>query len=109
MADVRARWAELVDRINTARVEYYEQDRPTLSDAEYDVLFRELQELETAHPELVSGDSPTQTVGGEQAGMFAPVEHLERMLSLDNAFSVDELQVWLTRVVKDLGQLPPLL
>ena len=109
MADVRARWAELVDRINTARVEYYEQDRPTLSDAEYDVLFRELQELETAHPELVSGDSPTQTVGGEQAGMFAPVEHLERMLSLDNAFSVDELQLWLTRVVKDLGQLPPLL
>ena len=109
MADVRARWAEMVDRINTARVEYYEQDRPTLSDAEYDVLFRELQELETAHPELVSGDSPTQTVGGEQAGMFAPVEHLERMLSLDNAFSVDELQVWLTRVVKDLGQLPPLL
>ncbi|MFN8125927.1 MAG: NAD-dependent DNA ligase LigA [Candidatus Nanopelagicales bacterium] len=109
MADARARWAELVDRINTARQEYYGADHPTLSDAEYDTLFRELQEIEDAHPELVTGDSPTQTVGGEHAGMFTPVTHLERMLSLDNAFSVEELQAWLARVVKDLGELPPLL
>jgi DNA ligase (NAD+) len=100
---------ELVDLINTARQQYYGQDHPTLSDADYDVLFQELQALEAQHPELVSGDSPTQTVGGERAGMFAPVIHLERMLSLDNAFSEAELQAWVSRVVKDLGEFPPLL
>ena len=109
MGDIRQRWTELVDRINTARQQYYGADHPTLSDAEYDELFRELVALESEHPELVSGESPTQTVGGERAGMFAPVEHLERMLSLDNAFSVEELQAWLGRVRKDLGDLPALL
>ncbi len=103
------RWTELVDLINTARQQYYGEDHPTLSDAEYDTLFRELQALEAEFPELAGGESPTQTVGGERAGMFAPVEHLERMLSLDNAFSVDELQAWLGRVRKDLGFLPALL
>lgn len=107
--DHRQRWIELVDLINTARQQYYGADHPTLSDAEYDTLFRELQDLEAAHPELAGGDSPTQTVGGERAGMFAPVEHLERMLSLDNAFSSAELEAWLGRVRKDLGHLPPLL
>ncbi len=109
MTDPRQRWTELVDRVNTARQQYYGADHPTLSDAEYDALFRELTVLEQDHPELVSGESPTQTVGGERAGMFAPVEHLERLLSLDNAFSLDELQGWLLRVRKDLGGTPPLL
>lgn len=107
--DPQHRWTELVDLINTARQQYYGQDHPTLADADYDALFQELVALETQHPELVSGDSPTQTVGGERAGMFAPVTHLERMLSLDNAFSQDELQAWVTRVIKDLGEFPPLL
>ena len=66
-AEVRARWQELVDAIDAARVAYYGHDAPTISDAEYDVLFAELTALEAEHPTLVTGDSPTQTVGGERA------------------------------------------
>ena len=105
----RDRWAELVDQINTAREQYYGEDHPVLSDAEYDVLFAELVALEAEHPELVAGDSPTQTVGGERSAMFTPVTHLERMLSLDNAFSTEELQAWLDRMTNQLGELPELL
>ena len=107
--DPARRWAELVDVINAARQQYYGEDHPTLADADYDAFYRELLDIEQQHPELVTGDSPSQTVGGERAGMFAPVTHLERMLSLDNAFSNEELQAWLTRVVTDLGEFPPLL
>jgi DNA ligase (NAD+) len=105
----RLRWAELVDAVNAARTAYYQQDAPTLSDAEYDALYAELVDLETAHPELVSGESPTQTVGGQRSEMFEPVEHLQRMYSLDNAFSEDELAAWLDRVAAGLGRLPDLL
>ncbi len=104
-----ARWRELVERIERARREYYELDAPTLSDAEYDVLYRQLQDLEAAHPELASQDSPTTTVGGHAAAGFAPVEHLERMFSLDNAFSEAEMDAWFDRISRDLGGLPPLL
>ena len=62
----RTRWAELVDAVNAARTAYYQQDAPTLSDAEYDALYAELLALEQEHPELVSGESPTQTVGGQR-------------------------------------------
>jgi len=103
------RWRELVDLIERARRQYYELDAPTLSDAEYDALYRELQGLEEANPELASQDSPTTTVGGHPAAGFAPVEHLERMLSLDNAFSADEMAAWFERLLRDLGSLPPLL
>jgi DNA ligase (NAD+) len=105
----RARWAELVDAVNAARTEYYQQDAPTLSDAEYDALYAELVALEATHPELVSGESPTQTVGGQRSEMFEPVEHLQRMYSLDNAFSDDELSAWLDRVESGLGRVPDLL
>ncbi len=105
----RSRWAELVDSVNAARMEYYQADAPRLSDAEYDVLFAELVALEQRHPELVSGESPTQTVGGQRSEMFEPVEHLQRLYSLDNAFSVEELQSWLERVESGLGQVPDLL
>ena len=81
------RWRELVDVIDDARRRYYVHDAATLSDAEYDEYYRELEALEAAYPELVSADSPTQSVGGERSDMFEPVEHLQRMLSLDNAFS----------------------
>jgi len=108
-ADVAARWRELVEQIEGARTRYYVDDAPTLSDAEYDVLFRELEALEAAHPELVSQDSPTQSVGGEASGMFTPVEHLQRMLSLDNAFSLEELDTWAGRIEKDLGSVPSML
>jgi DNA ligase (NAD+) len=108
-AAARARWAELVDAVNTARAEYYQADAARLSDVEYDRLFAELLDLERAHPELVSGESPTQTVGGQRSEMFEPVEHLQRLYSLDNAFSVDELQAWLDRVTSGLGRVPHLL
>lgn len=107
--EARARWTELVDAIGDARARYYQEDRPTISDEEYDALFRELVELEAAHPELASGESPTQSVGGERSEMFEPVEHLERMLSLDNAFSVEEVRAWADRLVRELGEVPGLL
>jgi len=108
-ADARSRWVELVDAINQARSLYYQQDAPTLSDDEYDALFRELVALEQAWPELQSGESPTQTVGGARAEMFDPVRHLQRMYSLDNAFDEGELRAWLERVEKGLGEVPDLL
>jgi len=108
-ADPAARWRELVEQIDEARRRYYVDDAATLSDAEYDELFRELEALEAAHPELVSADSPTQSVGGEASAMFAPVEHLQRLLSLDNAFSADELAAWAARLERDLGSVPELL
>ncbi len=100
---VRTRYAELVARINDAQHRYYVDDAPTLSDAAYDELMHELEALESAHPELVSQDSPTQRVGaGEWAG-FAAVDHAERMLSLDNAFNDDQLAAWAARVERDAG------
>ncbi len=107
--EARDRWAELVDQVSTARQQYYGEDHPVLTDADYDRLFAELQGLEAEYPLLVTGDSPTQTVGGEQSSMFTPVRHLERMLSLANAFSKEELQSWLDRMMNQLGNLPPLL
>jgi DNA ligase (NAD+) len=108
-AEPAARWRELVELIDDARRRYYVDDAATLSDAEYDVLFRELEALEAANPELVSADSPTQSVGGEASGMFTPVEHLQRLLSLDNAFSAEELEAWAARVERDLGSVPEML
>ena len=108
-AAARARWDELVDEIEAARDRYYQQDAPTLSDVEYDALYRELVDLETRHPELAGADSPTQTVGGARSEMFEPVEHLQRLLSLDNAFSLEEVDAWAGRVERELGQVPPLL
>ena len=108
-AKARARWTELVDAINAARERYYDKDAPTISDEEYDALFRELVDLEAKHPELVSGESPTQSVGGARSEMFEPVEHLERMYSLDNAFSIEEVQAWADRIDKAIGRVPPLL
>jgi len=105
----RTRWSELVDAINDARDRYYQHDAPTISDEEYDALYRELVALEAEHPELASGESPTQTVGGSRADMFEPVEHLMRMYSLDNAFSLEEVQAWAARVDKGAGESPALL
>ena len=105
----RERWQVLVDIVETARTAYYEHDAPTIEDAEYDAVFAELVELEQAWPQLQTQDSPTLSVGGRRSEMFAPVEHLERMYSLDNAFSIDDLRAWLDRVVKGLGHVPELL
>jgi DNA ligase (NAD+) len=107
--EARSRWLHLVDTINDARERYYQRDAPSISDEEYDAVYRELVELENEHPELASGESPTQTVGGSRAEMFEPVEHLVRMYSLDNAFSIDEVQAWADRVDRGAGEQPALL
>jgi DNA ligase (NAD+) len=91
------RVAELVDAINQHRAAYYQSNTSLISDADYDKLMRELEQLESKYPELITGDSPTQTVGGEASQTFAPVEHLERMMSLDNVFSSEELDAWLEK------------
>ena len=109
VAEVVERWRSLVQQVEQARREYYELDAPVLSDAEYDALFRQLQQLEGEHPELLTGGSPTESVGGRAAAGFEPVEHLERLLSLDNAFSEGELAAWFDRLEQDLGSLPALL
>lgn len=105
----RGRWRELVDQIEEARTRYYQLDAPTIADDEYDTLFAELQQLESDYPELITADSPTQTVGGSRDLMFEPVEHLARMMSLDNAFGVEEFTTWAQRIERDLGHFPPLL
>lgn len=105
----KQRWEELVDAVNIARTNYYLRDAPTLSDAEYDALFDELTALEQQHPELVTGDSPTQTVGGSRSEMFDPVTHLERMYSLDNAFDTEQVQAWTHRVERDTEGFPEML
>jgi len=94
---VRERVSELVDLINKHRAAYYQSNTSLISDADYDKLMRELEQLEAKYPELITGDSPTQTVGGEASSTFAPVEHLERMMSLDNVFSTEELNAWLEK------------
>ena len=92
------RIAYLVDEINRHRRAYYQENTLLISDAEYDKLMKELELLEAKHPELITGDSPTQSVGGSANETFAPVEHLERMWSLDNAFDDEELTAWANRV-----------
>jgi DNA ligase (NAD+) len=101
-----ARHAELAEVIDLANRLYYQEDAPELSDAEYDTQFRELVALETAHPELITSDSPTQRVGGAISTTFDEVRHRRPMLSLGNAFSHDELRAFDTRVRRGLG-LPP--
>ena len=98
----RHRWTELADEVRAHQFAYYVRDSPTVSDAEYDELLRRLTALEDAHPELRTPDSPTQTVGGTFSTDFTAVDHVERMLSLDNAFSVEDVATWAERVRRDL-------
>ncbi|HEY3574931.1 MAG TPA: NAD-dependent DNA ligase LigA [Arthrobacter sp.] len=94
---VRDEYENLADLVRKYRFAYYQEDEPLVSDAEFDTLFRRLEELEALHPELVSNDSPTQEVGGEVSAAFAAVEHLQRMYSLEDVFSIDELQAWIAK------------
>ncbi len=98
-----ARVAELREVLTRANRLYHEQDAPEMPDAEYDRLFRELVELEAAHPELVTPDSPTQRVGAPAAGSLGDVEHRVPMLSLSNAFDDEELRAFDARVRRGLG------
>ena len=94
------RYRALTDLIQQARTAYYDRDQPTISDAEYDVYYRELEDLEGQFPILISQDSPTQSVGGMPTEAFAPVAHREQMLSLDDVFSVQEVDQWLAKAQK---------
>ncbi len=97
LAAAKARVAELVDTINHHRRAYYEGNTVLIADSEYDRLLQELEALEREHPELITGDSPTQTVGGSANQTFSPVTHLDRMWSLDNVFSDEEMLAWLEK------------
>ncbi|MGX7824802.1 NAD-dependent DNA ligase LigA [Actinokineospora sp. 24-640] len=100
-ADARDRHAVLSEELRDHQFRYYVRDAPTISDGEFDALLRELQELEERHPILVTPDSPTQRVGGTFSTEFVAHDHLERMLSLDNAFDLDGLGAWVDRVRKE--------
>ncbi|MFZ1382319.1 MAG: NAD-dependent DNA ligase LigA, partial [Scrofimicrobium sp.] len=99
LAAAKRRWNELVELIEAARDAYYVSDEPTISDAEYDVAFRELQDLEAEFPELATPDSPTLTVGGTASEAFTPVHHQVQMTSLEDVFSPEEVRTWWHRTV----------
>ncbi|MEP6760824.1 MAG: NAD-dependent DNA ligase LigA [Sporichthyaceae bacterium] len=97
------RHAELAEKIDRHRFDYFVRDAPTVSDGDYDAMMRELEQIEERHRELRTPDSPTQTVGGTFSTEFRAVDHIEKMMSLDNAFSSAELEAWADRVERDSG------
>src|SRR5918992_380655 len=103
-AELAARAATLREQLDTAAYEYYVLDRPSISDAEYDRMLRELRDLEAAYAFLRTPDSPTQRVGAEPATQLAKHTHLVPMLSLGNAFNDDELTAWEERMVRLVGE-----
>jgi len=103
LAEAKPRVEELREQLNHHSYRYHVLDDPEVSDVEYDELMRDLRALEDEFPELIVPDSPTQRVGGPPADLFAPVQHRARMLSLDNAFSREELEAWGVRVERIVG------
>lgn len=97
----RQRIAELTEEIRDHIFRYYVLDNPTVTDAHFDKLMRELEEIEKEHPELRADDSPTLGIGGGLATTFQQIDHLEKMMSLDNVFDETELNSWFDRVEKD--------
>ena len=107
---IRIRWMRPVEEVERLRLElerhtrlYYVENAPEISDYEFDQMLRRLAELEAAHPELADPNSPTRRVGGEPIGQFAPVVHDPPMLSIENAYSLEELAEWDARVRRGLG------
>jgi len=101
--DERSRWQQLAEQVRGHQFRYYVRDAPIISDGEFDTLFQQLLALEEAHPDLRTPDSPTQLVGGGFATDFTAVDHLERMLSLDNVFDAEEMRTWISRVEAETG------
>ncbi len=104
--EAAARAIELRALLQRAAHAYYVLDAPLMEDPVYDRLYRELVELESIHPELVTPDSPSQRVGGAPAEGFTSVEHRIGLLSLDNAFNTEELERWYRRLLRELDRLP---
>jgi DNA ligase (NAD+) len=102
-AEARDQHATLATVIDEHQYRYYVLDTPSVGDAEYDRLMRELEALEERYPGLRTPDSPTQRVGGTYSTLFTPVAHAERMLSLDNAFTDEELTSWAERIEREVG------
>src|SRR4051795_1579890 len=102
----REEHARIAQELDEHAYRYYVLDSPTVSDDEYDRLMRRLQQLEDEFAELRTPSSPTQRVGGTYSTLFTAVDHLERMLSLDNVFSTDELAAWAQRAERDAGTVP---
>ncbi|MET7689864.1 NAD-dependent DNA ligase LigA [Streptomyces sp. NPDC005483] len=102
-SEAREKHAQLAEQIEEHRFRYYVNDAPVISDADFDKLLRSLEALEEEYPELRTPDSPTQKVAGAYETEFTSVQHRSRMLSLDNAFSDEELAAWAERVAKDVG------
>ncbi|WP_028774328.1 NAD-dependent DNA ligase LigA [Shewanella waksmanii] len=103
MQEIIKRISQLTEEINTHNYRYYVDDAPSIPDAEYDRLLRELQGLEQQHPELILADSPTQRVGGVALDKFEQINHLKPMLSLDNVFDQTEFDAFHKRIVDKVG------
>lgn len=101
--NARHRMTELINEIRDHQFKYYVLDQPTVTDAQFDSLLKELQKLEDKNPELREADSPTQHVGGGFSTQFEQRDHIEKMMSLDNVFDLDELSTWFDRVEKDIS------
>jgi DNA ligase (NAD+) len=100
--EIETRVKELRELVRYHRERYYQDDAPEISDADFDELYRELERLEGEFPELVTPDSPTQQVGAAPATTFAEVEHVLPMLSLDNAFNLEDLLAWGKRIERQI-------
>ena len=103
--DIRAEYEDLVEQVRKHRFAYYQEDAPIISDAEFDELYRRLETIEAMHPELVANDSPTQEVGGEVSAAFTAVQHLQRMYSLEDVFSLEELEAWMVKAEAGVAKL----
>ncbi|MEU0463952.1 MULTISPECIES: NAD-dependent DNA ligase LigA [Amycolatopsis] len=102
-AEVRDRHGALAEEVRGHQFRYYVLDSPVISDGEFDALLKELERLESEYPGLATPDSPTQNVGGTFSTDFVAVDHLERMMSLDNVFDEEELRAWVDRVEREVG------
>ena len=94
-----------MEQVRKHRFAYYQEDAPIISDAEFDELYRRLETIEAMHPELVANDSPTQEVGGEVSAAFTAVQHLQRMYSLEDVFSLEELEAWMVKAEAGVAKL----
>ena len=106
--DIALRIEKLTEEIDEAAKAYYVDDSPTMSDAAYDSLLRELMALEDAYPQFKHADSPTQRVGGEASATFSEVTHATKMYSLDNAMDFAELDEWIHKIETEVGHFPEL-
>ena len=103
--ELREEYAQLAEEVRGHQAAYHQRDAPVIADAEYDQLIHRLRQIEGEHPEMVAADSPTQQVGGAPSKAFDPVQHIQRLYSLEDVFNLSELRTWYERAVASLAQL----